>query len=55
MSGNSGSVTLLNACVRQDRRCEQIEYRINPPQPALPSDPYVLTNCMQPDGTWKLS
>ena len=54
-SGNSGSVTLLKTFARQGRRCEQIEYRLNPPENAKPSDRFVLTSCMQPDGTWKLS
>jgi 17 kDa outer membrane surface antigen len=54
-SGNSGSLTLLNAFARQGRRCEQIEYRMSPPEPAKPSDRFVLTSCMQPDGSWKLA
>jgi surface antigen len=54
-SGNSGSVTLLKTFARQGRRCDQIEYRLNPPENAKPSDRFVLTSCMQPDGTWKLS
>jgi hypothetical protein len=46
---------LFKAFARQGRRCEQIEYRLNPPENAKPSDRFVLTSCMQPDGTWKLS
>jgi surface antigen len=53
-SGNFGKVTLLKAFVRRGQRCEQIEYRMSPPQ-GRPSDRFVLTSCMQPDGTWKLS
>ncbi len=54
-SGNSGSVTLLKILARQGRRCEQIEYRMSPPEKARPSDRFVLTSCLQPDGSWKLS
>jgi outer membrane surface antigen len=54
-SGNSGSITLLNAFARQGRRCEQIEYRLHPPQQAMPSDRFVLTSCVQQDGSWKLA
>ena len=54
-SGNSGAVTLLRIFARQGRRCEQIEYRLNPPEKAKPSDRFVLTSCVQPDGSWKLS
>ncbi len=54
-SGNSGSVTLLKIFARQGRRCEQIEYRMSPPQAARPSDRFVLISCLQPDGSWKLS
>jgi surface antigen len=53
-SGNSGTVTLVSAFARQGRRCEQIEYRMSPPQ-GTPSDRFVLTSCVQPDGSWKLS
>ena len=54
-SGNSGTVKLLKILTREGRRCEEIEYRISPPEKAMPSDRYVLTSCMQPDGSWKLS
>jgi hypothetical protein len=54
-SGNSGMVTLLKAFARQGRRCEQIEYRLSPPDRTNPSDRFVLTRCVQPDGSWKLS
>ena len=54
-SGNSGSITLLTVSERQGRRCEEIEYRLSPPEPAKPSDRFVLTSCMQPDGSWKLA
>lgn len=53
-SGNSGSITLLNISSRERRRCELIEYRLVPPN-RTPSDRFVLTSCVQPDGTWKLS
>jgi surface antigen len=53
-SGNWGQVTLLKAFVRRGQKCEQIEYRMSPPQ-GTPSDRFVLTSCMQPDGKWKLS
>jgi surface antigen len=53
-SGNSGTVTLLDASTRQGYRCERIEYRMSPPQ-GSPSDRFVLTSCMQPDGSWKLA
>ena len=52
-TGNFGSVTLLKVFSRQGRRCEQIEYRMSPPQKA-PSDRFVLTSCVQPDRSWKL-
>jgi hypothetical protein len=54
-SGNSGSMTLLKIFARQGRRCEQIEYRMSPPEKARPSDRFVLISCLQVDGTWKLS
>ena len=54
-SGNSGSMALLKVFARQGRRCEQIEYRMSPPEKAMPSDRFVLTSCLQPDGTWKLA
>lgn len=54
-SGNSGAVTLLKSFVRQGLRCEEIEYRMSPPERAKPSDRFVLTSCRQADGTWKLS
>lgn len=53
-SANSGSITLLNIWSRDGRRCEQIEYRLVPPN-KTPFDRYVLTSCVQPDGSWKLS
>lgn len=54
-SGNSGSVTLQGISARDGRRCEQIEYRmVSAARPAL-ADRFVLTSCIQPDGTWKLS
>jgi hypothetical protein len=55
VSGNSGTVTLLQILARDGQRCEQIEYRMNPPQKAGPSDRFVLTSCRQSDGAWKLS
>ena len=54
-SGNSGAVTLLSVSSREGRRCEQIEYRMSPPAKSNPSDRFVLTSCMQADGSWKLS
>jgi len=54
-SGNSGSMALLKIFARQGQRCEQIEYRMSPPEKAMPSDRFVLTSCLQPDGTWKLA
>ncbi|HWB49111.1 MAG TPA: hypothetical protein VG651_08375 [Stellaceae bacterium] len=54
-SGNSGRITLLKSFARAGRRCEQIDYVISPPEKARPSDHYVLTSCVQPDGSWKLS
>jgi surface antigen len=54
-SGNSGSIALLKIFARQGRRCEQIEYRMSPPEKAGPSDRFVLTSCLQPDGSWKLA
>jgi len=53
-SGNSGSITLLNIWSRDGRRCEQIEYRLVPPT-KIPFDRFVLTSCVQTDGSWKLS
>jgi len=53
-SGNSGTITLLNISSRNGRRCEQIEYRNIPPN-KTPFDRFVLTSCLQPDGSWKLS
>lgn len=54
-SGNSGTLTLLKITQRQGQRCEQIDYRIRPPEKGTPSDHYTLTSCLQPDGSWKLS
>lgn len=45
----------LKIAERQGRRCEQIEYRMSPPDKGYPSDRFVLTRCMQTDGSWKLS
>lgn len=53
-SGNSGSITLLKTSSRDGRRCELIEYRLMPPS-KTPVDRFVLTSCIQPDGSWKLS
>lgn len=53
-SGNSGSITLLKISSREGRRCEQIEYRTVPPN-KTPFDRFVLTSCVQTDGSWKLS
>jgi hypothetical protein len=54
-SGNSGSITLVKVFARQGQRCEQIDYRMSPPEKTKPSDRYVLTSCMSTDGSWKLS
>ncbi len=54
-SGNSGLITILKTLTRDGRRCEEIEYRMSPPDKVRPSDRYVLTSCVQHDGTWKLS
>ena len=53
-SGNSGSITLLNISSQEGRRCEKIEYRMIPPK-KTPFDRFVLTSCVQADGSWKLS
>jgi 17 kDa outer membrane surface antigen len=53
-SGNSGSITLLKISSRDGRRCEQIEYRNVPPN-KTPFDRFVLTSCLQADGSWRLS
>jgi len=53
-TGNSGSITLLKIWSRDGRRCEQIEYRLVPPT-KTPFDSFVLTSCVQTDGSWKLS
>lgn len=54
-SGNSGSVTLLGISARQGRRCEQSEYRMSSTARPASADRFVLTSCLQADGTWKLS
>lgn len=54
-SGNSGTLKLLNTGQRDGRRCEQIEYRNKSPRPNAPYDHFVLTSCIQADGTWRLS
>jgi hypothetical protein len=54
-SGNSGRITLLKSFTRAGHRCEDIDYVISPSEKALPSDHYVFTSCVQPDGSWKLS
>jgi hypothetical protein len=54
-TGNSGAVTLLKVFARHGHRCEQIEYRLSPPESTKPSDRFVLISCVQPDGSWKLS
>ncbi len=53
-SGNSGTIALLSVVPRGAQRCEQIEYHNIPPHGA-PSDRFVLTSCIQPDGSWRLS
>jgi len=53
-SGNSGSLSLLKILSRDGRRCEQIEYRLIPPN-KIPFDRFVMTSCLQADGSWKLS
>jgi surface antigen len=54
-SGNSGTVRLLDVFHRQGRRCEHIEYRNIPAEKARPTERLVMTSCLQPDGSWKLS
>ena len=54
LSGNTGTVTLLHRFARNAKRCEQIEYRITPPQPAVAGERYVFVSCLQRDGSWKL-
>ena len=54
-SGNSGTLSLQKVFSRQGQRCEQIEYRLHPPEKGKLSDRYTLISCLQPDGTWKLS
>jgi len=54
-SGNSGTITLLKILARHGNRCEQIEYRLFPPEKASPGDRFVLVSCLQRDGSWKLS
>jgi hypothetical protein len=53
-SGNSGTITLLKKFTRHGKPCEQIEYRIKSPQPAVRPERYVFTSCLQPDRSWKL-
>lgn len=54
-SGNSGTLSLQKTFERQGQHCEQIEYRLHPPEKGKLSDRYTLISCRQPDGTWKLS
>jgi hypothetical protein len=53
-SGNSGSIILIKVSSRDGRRCEQIEYRMIPPNKTT-VDRFVLMSCVQADGSWKFS
>jgi hypothetical protein len=54
-SGNSGTIRLLRVFEREGLRCEEIEYVLRPPLPAMPTDRFVFTSCLRPDGTWKIA
>jgi len=56
-STNSGTVTLLDSFTSQSRDCRRVKYVVKPgpkQPPATVPATYVLTNCRNADGSWKI-
>jgi surface antigen len=53
-SGNSGKVKLTKKYVRNGPQCETIEYTPRTKRAAVRPEHYILNNCLQADGQWRL-
>jgi len=56
-SSNSGTVTLVDDFMSQDRHCWRVQYAIKPGEQqaaAVKPATYTLNNCQMPDGSWRV-